>query len=127
MIKSPLLQRDIEAYFDAYREIGEQRYGLTPETLTAALTLFHREINKANVTTEQYRILANEYAATLRTVKRDTQDQAGPIANGIAVRAALRAGWLEINSVEDLEPWHVSQLANEIVEAVKKAYDVPKN
>jgi hypothetical protein len=127
-IKTQLLQKDIEAYFDAEREIRTQRYALDAGSLTAALVMFHREVAKLGMTADQYRTLAAEFAATLRAIKRESVDMAGPVANGIAVKAAQRAGMLEgVGDVGMLEPWRVRDLAMEIIAAMNAAYEVPKN
>ena len=125
-MKTPLLQRDIEAFFDAENDIREGRYNLTPQVLTDALITFHREATKAGATGDTYRQLLGEFTNSLHLTKRSTQAKAGPIANGIAVRAAMQAGILETADVDAMPPWKVTQLATEILEAIKAAYEIPK-
>jgi len=54
----------------------------------------------------------------------------GPEYNGVAVRAAVRAGWVvgvTEDGVADMHPARATALAREIGDLVGKAYEVPKN
>ena len=75
------------------------------------------------------------YYKALRIIARE-QGGVGPSAllgpeyNGAAVRAAVRAGWIDgvtEDGVADMHPARVTELAREIGDLVGKAYEVPKN
>lgn len=127
-VKAQLTQGDIENYFEAEREIREERYGFTAENFTAALLLFHKSAMEARVTKEHYSILAAEFSTALRVIKRTPADVVSPIANGINVRAAMRAGLIDGDpaTVTDLRPWQITQLTTELSAAITEAYDIPK-
>ena len=75
------------------------------------------------------------YYKALRTLAREMGDASpsmllGPEYNGAAVRAAVRAGWIDgvtEDGVADMHPARVTALASEIGDLVGKAYEVPKN
>ena len=127
-VKTQLLQKDIEAYFEAERTLQDGRYGLTPENLTAALVVFHKAATEAAVNPKLYQILATEFTQAIRAAKSKTHDTRGPVANGISLRAACIAGIIDgdQDAVGELQPWEVVQLTEKLSQAITAAYDVPK-
>ena len=130
-IKRPLLQRDIEAYFSAEREIKKTRHGDTPQMLTDAIVKFHTSVSQIqNMNNAKYNVLAEQYAQLLRISKISDDELSAAERNGISLRAAVAAGILEGCTPDDIDampPYKVTQLTVELSEALNEAYEVPKN
>lgn len=127
-VKTQLLQKDIEAYFEADMEIRNNRYGLTPDTLTDALLAFHKAMMAAKVPANYHTALLSEFTQNVRAILNKPH-QIGPVLeNGVHVRAACVAGIIDgdPDAIGEMQPWEVTQLRDELTQAINKAYEVPK-
>lgn len=125
-IKSPILQRDAEAFFQADAELRAGITLLTPVDIATALGVFHANVIKGKPTPEQYRELAAQFTQALTLQQRSKP--AGALNNGLLLRAACRAGLvvgLDESAVGEMSPGEVLKLASAVSEALQAAFDVP--
>jgi hypothetical protein len=129
-IKDEWLQRDMEAFFKARADLLAGIVTLTPTELADALLAFFKVLRAGGdkMPDARFKMLLEEYTATLRQPRQNADELAAPRYNGVVVRAACRSGVLtgvEESAVGDMTPLEVRDLATEINSAWVAAYEVP--
>jgi len=129
-IKDEWLQRDMEAFFKARADLLAGIVTLTPTELADALLAFFKVLRAAGdkIPDARFKMLLEEYTATLRRPQQNADELDKPRYNGVIVRAACRSGVLpdvEESAVGNMTPLEVRDLSVAITDAWVKAYEVP--
>jgi hypothetical protein len=129
-LKEELLQRDVEAFFEARADLMAGVSDLTDEALSQALLRFVQALRASGetISDERFKALLAEYAATLRIQHKAARDLDATRYNGLIVRSACRSGLvtdLTEGAVGEMRAGAVRDLASQIDKALTAAFEVP--
>lgn len=129
-----LTQRHLEEWIQARRDIVLGRANLNTESYGDAMLTFATELTKELVKiedgAERFKDVLAEYRIGLFELDRRSEEVSKHEEEGMRVRAAARRGWfddLAEEDVDDLAPWEVSRIDDQIVAFYKEATSAPKN
>ena len=124
-----LKNKHVVAYFEEEHALRQGYHPLETENIIDALGLLHRMLQGQGIKDAQYTALVDAFVRTFTGRKRDNPANIPAITNTLTVKAAIRANIIEglsIADVDNLSAGQVTQLANEVADALKSSFDVPK-
>jgi hypothetical protein len=128
-LESDLRQRHIEAFFMAQREIRDGRLSMPVKSLADAVAGFLKQLAGMDIRpgTPDFALVFGEFASTLRATHQPRRALTKAEDTGVIVRAAARSGLVEAlaeDAVGDMAPAVVVWLANEVDQAIGRAYAI---
>lgn len=128
-LNDDLRQRDVEAFFMAQREIRDGRLSMPVKSLADAVAGFLRQLADMDIRpgTPDFSTVFGEFSSTLRATHQPRRAITKAEETGVTTRAAARCGIVEglaEADVADMRPAVVLWLANEVDQAIGRAYAI---
>jgi len=125
-----LKQRHVEHFLRTRREIQAGMSGLTPQGYGDALVGFAGALKAQKLEPGEFAVTLEKYVTGLLKIDEQKSDITQLEMNGVNVRSAARLDWFDDlveAAVDDMEPWRVIQLSDEIIQLYNDALTVPKD